>query len=65
VLYWGFVLVTVHAFMNAFWFYIIACIVHKTKETLVNLRFKKYLNYLSGIVFIGFAIKLVTSKQTT
>lgn len=64
VFYWGLVLVTMHAFMNAGWFYIIPCIVHKTKETFVNLRFKKYLNYLSGIVFIGFAIKLVTSKKT-
>jgi threonine/homoserine/homoserine lactone efflux protein len=64
VFYWGLVLVTIHAFMNACWFYIIACIVHKTKETFTNLRFKKYLNYLSGLVFIGFAIKLITSKQT-
>jgi threonine/homoserine/homoserine lactone efflux protein len=64
VLYWGLILVTVHAFMNAGWFYVVACIVHKTKETLVNLRFKRYLHCLSGIVFIGFAIKLVTSKQT-
>jgi threonine/homoserine/homoserine lactone efflux protein len=32
VFYWGLVLVTIHAFMNACWFYIIACIVHKTKN---------------------------------
>ena len=32
VFYWGLVLVTVLAFMNAYWFCIIVCIVNKTKN---------------------------------
>jgi threonine/homoserine/homoserine lactone efflux protein len=65
ILYWGLVLVTLHACMNACWFYIVACIVHKTKKALVCGSFKKYLQGLSGLVFIGFAIKLATSKHAS
>jgi threonine/homoserine/homoserine lactone efflux protein len=30
----------------------------------LSLRFKQYFNIFSGMVFVGFAIKLVISKQT-
>lgn len=64
MLYWGMLLVSVHAIMNACWFYILACVVQKTKSLVLNIRFKQCLQYLTGLIFIGFAIKLVSSKQS-
>lgn len=64
VVYWSFCLITLHAVMNAIWFLLVTHLVDKTKTMVTGVKVKNWLSALTGLVFIGFALKLATTKHT-
>lgn len=64
VVYWSFCLITLHAVMNALWFLLVTHLVDKTKTMVTSAKVKNWLSALTGVVFISFALKLATTKQT-
>lgn len=63
VLIWSYVLVSLHALINIFWFRALAFVINKSKSVAIKPSFKKALDAITGFVFIGFAFKLFTSKN--
>jgi threonine/homoserine/homoserine lactone efflux protein len=64
VVYWSFCLITLHAVLNAIWFLLVTHLVDKTKELINGVKIKRWLSAFTGIVFIGFALKLATTKHS-
>lgn len=64
VFFWSFVLISIHALLNAIWFRLLAMVINKSKTFAIKPPVKRALDALTGIVFIGFAIKLFTAKNT-
>lgn len=62
VVFWSFILISLHATLNAVWFLLVAKTVSRTKGMLTSNTFKQWLNGLTGALFIGFAVKLATTK---
>lgn len=58
----GFILVTLHAFINLLWFSALVLILAKAKQVAQSDRVTRWLNSFSGVVFIGFGIKLALLK---
>lgn len=65
IVLWSLLLITVHATMNMIWFRFLAHVIHKSKSLPVKAYVKRWLDGLTGFLFIGFAIKLFTTKNAT
>ncbi|WP_448550047.1 LysE family translocator [Thalassotalea fusca] len=59
----AYALVTAHAVINFVWFSIIVCMLSRVKSIGQNAKFKKWLNSVTGVVFIGFGSKLALMKS--
>jgi len=57
---YGFLLVSIHSFMNMAWFASMVIIMSKLTVAAKNKVFQKVLKAFTGIVFIGFGVKLIT-----
>lgn len=60
----AYALVSAHAVVNFMWFSVMVMMLSRIKSTTNNLRFKRWLNSISGIVFIGFGAKLALMKSS-
>lgn len=61
-IFYGFVLVTIHAFMNAVWFSAMVLILSHIKVIANKEKYQRLLKSITGIVFIMFGGKLLTLK---
>jgi len=59
----AYALVSAHAIVNFVWFSIMVLMLSRIKKVTNNIRFKKWLNAITGIVFIGFGTKLALMKN--
>ncbi|MCG8313241.1 MAG: LysE family translocator [Pseudomonadales bacterium] len=59
----AYVLVTVHALVNALWSLSMVYALLKIKRITNNVRFRAWLNSITGIVFIGFGVKLALTRN--
>ncbi|MCY7297098.1 LysE family translocator [Alteromonas sp. a30] len=59
----AYALVTVHSMVNFIWFSMMVFMLSRIKNATNNVRFKRWLNYTTGIVFIGFGSKLALMKN--
>ena len=59
-IFYGFVLVSIHAFMNGIWFSIMVSLLSRLKSITNKQFFQKLLKTATGVIFIGFGAKLVT-----
>jgi len=60
----AYALVTAHAVINFLWFSAIVFMLSRIKQIGQNATFKKWLNSVTGIVFIGFGSKLALMKSS-
>lgn len=65
VVMWSLLLITVHATMNLIWFSFLAQVIHKSKTLPIKRYVKRWLDGMTGFLFIGFAVKLLTTKNAT
>jgi len=56
-------LVTAHSIVNFMWFSVMVFMLSRIKKAANNAQFKKWLNSITGIVFIGFGSKLALMKN--
>lgn len=54
----AYVLVTAHVIINVIWFSAMVCLLSRIKGATNNTWFKRWLNTVTGVVFIGFGFKL-------
>lgn len=59
----AYALVSAHAIVNFVWFSTMVLMLSRIKKATNNIRFKKWLNAITGIVFIGFGTKLALMKN--
>lgn len=59
----AYVLVTAHSIVNFVWFSTMVFMLSRIKKTTNNAQFKKWLNSITGVVFIGFGSKLALMKN--
>lgn len=59
----SFTLVTAHSLINVVWFTIMVCTLSSLKLAMGNARFKKWLQSVTGVVFIGLGSKLALLKN--
>ncbi|BBM04026.1 LysE family translocator [Microbulbifer sp. GL-2] len=59
----AYTLVTAHAMVNFVWFSIMVFTLSRIKFAANNVRFKRWINSITGIVFIGFGSKLALMKS--
>ncbi|AJQ97217.1 LysE family translocator [Gynuella sunshinyii] len=59
----SYALVTAHALVNLLWFSSMVLILNRVKHVTNSARFKKWLNSITGAVFIGFGSKLALMKS--
>jgi threonine/homoserine/homoserine lactone efflux protein len=59
---YGFILVSIHAFMNAIWFSIMVLILSRIRAIANEEIFQRFLKGITGIIFIGFGGKLITLR---
>ena len=59
----AYALVTAHSVLNFLWFSIMVFMLSRIKDATNNARFKRSLNSITGIVFIGFGSKLALMKN--
>jgi len=57
---YGFLLVSIHSIMNMAWFSSMVILFSKLKVAAKNQFFQKSLKAFTGIVFVGFGVKLIT-----
>ena len=60
----AYALVTAHSIVNLLWFSTMVIMLSHVKTATNNLRFKKWLNSITGVVFIGFGAKLALMKNS-
>jgi len=60
----AYALVSAHSIVNFMWFSAMVFTLSKVKNVTSSPKFKVWLNYITGVVFIGFGIKLVFSKSS-
>lgn len=60
----AFVLVALHAALNAIWFGAMVILFAKLTERARNPRFQRWLKGVTGVVFIGFGAKLATIRPS-
>lgn len=60
---YAFLLVTIHVVMNVFWFSSMVILFSHLSEVAKNGLFQRLLKTLTGIVFIGFGVKLLTLES--
>jgi len=58
----SFLLVSVHALINLIWFTAMVLLLSKLSQATQSGRFQRWLKGITGIVFIGFGLKLATLK---
>ncbi|SHG19520.1 LysE family translocator [Vibrio gazogenes] len=59
----AYALVTAHSIVNFMWFSAMVFMLSRIKKSANNAQFKKWLNSITGIVFIGFGSKLALMKN--
>lgn len=59
----AYALVTAHAVVNFVWFSLMVFMLSRIKKATNNVEFKRWLNSITGIVFIGFGSKLALMKN--
>ena len=59
----AYVLVTAHSLVNFVWFSLMVLMLSRIKSVSNNLLFRRCLNFITGIVFIGFGSKLALMKS--
>lgn len=59
----AYALVTVHSMVNFIWFSTMVFMLSRIKNATNNARFKRWLNSITGVVFIGFGTKLALMKN--
>ena len=59
----AYALVTAHSLVNLLWFASMVLMLSRVKQATSNVRFKRWLNASTGIVFIGFGSKLALLKN--
>lgn len=57
-------LVSAHALVNLIWFSIMVLALSRVKSVANSAKFKKWLNSITGVVFIGFGAKLALMKSS-
>lgn len=60
----AYALVTAHAFVNFVWFSVMVLMLSRIKSATNNVRFRRWLNSITGVVFVGFGAKLVLMKSS-
>lgn len=60
----AYTLVTAHAIVNFLWFALMVMALSRVKYAANNERFKRWLNSITGIVFIGFGAKLALLRSS-
>jgi len=58
----SFALVSVHALLNLIWFSAMVILFSKLVKTAASVSFQKWLKVITGVVFIGFGVKLASIK---
>ena len=61
--YSAYTLVTAHSLVNLVWFSIMVLALSRVKNVANNVKFKTWLNSITGAVFIGFGAKLAFMKS--
>lgn len=61
-IFYGFILVSIHAFMNAIWFSAMVLILSRIRAVASKEIYQKLLKGITGIIFIIFGGKLITLK---
>jgi threonine/homoserine/homoserine lactone efflux protein len=61
--YSAYTLVTAHSLVNLVWFSIMVLALSRVKSVANNVKFKTWLNSITGAVFIGFGAKLAFMKS--
>lgn len=59
----AYALVTMHSIVNFLWFSTMIFMLSRLKNATNNTRFKRWLNSITGVVFIGFGFKLALMKN--
>ncbi len=59
----AYALVTAHSIVNFMWYSAMVFMLSRIKKAANNAQFKKWLNSMTGIVFIGFGSKLALMKN--
>jgi len=59
----AYLLVTAHSVVNLVWFSLMVFMLSRIKKATNNAEFKRWLNSITGIVFIGFGSKLALMKN--
>jgi threonine/homoserine/homoserine lactone efflux protein len=59
----AYVLVTAHSLVAFVWFTLMVSMLSRIKNVANNMLFKRWLNFITGIVFIGFGSKLALMKS--
>ena len=60
----AYALVTIHSMVNLIWFSLMVLMLSRVKSMANNVRFKKWLNAVTGVVFICFGSKLAFMKSS-
>lgn len=59
----AYVLVAMHSIVNLVWFSIMVFMLSRIKHATNSMRFKRWLNSITGVVFVGFGFKLALMKN--
>ena len=62
--YYGFLLVSIHAIMNFIWFSAMVLLLARLSNMTKNEPFQRLLKGFTGLIFIGFGAKLLSLKPT-
>ncbi len=60
----AYVLVTAHCLINVIWFSVTILMLSRNKSATTSASFRKWLNSIIGLVFIGFGSKLALIKKS-
>ncbi|REG83153.1 LysE family translocator [Marinomonas pollencensis] len=60
----AYALVTAHSMVNLIWFSLMVLMLSRVKNMANNVRFKKWLSSVTGVIFIGFGSKLALMKAS-
>ncbi len=58
----AYVLVSAHATINFVWFSMMVMLLSRVKKAVDNIKVRKWLNSITGVIFIGFGAKLALLK---
>ena len=60
----AYALVSAHSLVNLIWFSIMVLALSRVKSAANSAKFRKWLNSITGVVFIGFGAKLALMKSS-